>query len=125
MKYLLMISVLFITAFPVYSKIDTLRHYDPKTVGGTRYSYGTIVEQLARFDLPRPAHIKEIIAKLSGNKGEKLTLHLYGHEAGTIYIQLFKDIIPPVVLTKTIDGVQTFRVNIASKNDLKKNNQFF
>ncbi|MBF0432515.1 MAG: CRTAC1 family protein [Fibrobacteria bacterium] len=125
MKTIIFVIVYFCYMSLVMAKEDTLRHYDPATVGSLTYTPLNIVEQVARFKLPRPALIKAIVVKLNGNTGDKLKMHLYGHEAGTSYIQLYKDVMAPVILTKTQNGVQRFTIKIETRNISFRNNYFY
>ncbi|MBS1912768.1 MAG: VCBS repeat-containing protein [Bacteroidetes bacterium] len=87
---------------------DTLRPYTAKG-GWAYYNDPRIMTQAARFDLPAPAAIEEVTLVLGGKAG-KATVHLYGAEAGAPAPLLARDLVEPVVVTKSHGGMEPITV---------------
>lgn len=68
--------------------------------------------QIARFPIDRPGFIKKIILHLDGAGKGKFTTHIYGHESGTNYPALSKDLIRPIRKRKRKAGYQKIEIKL-------------
>ncbi len=68
--------------------------------------------QIARFPIERPGFIKKIILHLDGAGKGKFTTHIYGHESGTNYPALSKDLIRPIRKRKRKAGYQKIVIKL-------------
>ncbi|MBT3423924.1 MAG: hypothetical protein HN431_14070, partial [Bacteroidetes bacterium] len=88
----------------LHANNDTLRMHDPENVLTNYYNTTTHPNQLARFDLPKPAIIKGFEITLMGEAGSTVNLNFLGHEGGVALISLKNNIVPTITVTKLQDG---------------------
>ncbi len=113
---LLLTAILFAAA-NTYAVTDTLRNYAVSgSIGvGPNYYFSAVTfpKQYQRFLPPAPGYIKTIILTLGGNAfSGTVTLRLFGHEGGTDFPQIQKDLVAPLTFTKTVTGVQKVAVDL-------------
>lgn len=123
MKKTVFIIMLFAIAMQSNKAVtqDTLRNYNPEHVH-LNYSQGNAIYYLSRYDLPAPGYVEQIRLFLDGT-GEG-TVSLYGHEGGSPFGELKKDLIEPMPFTKTEDGVDYIDF-ILNEPLWLENSQFF
>lgn len=100
---------------------DTLYHYNPHT-NKVNYRVNNALFYMARFDLQKSVVVKSIQIYLDGTgTGE---VRLFGHEGGTAYAELEKDLIEPIGFTKNTTGRAYIDVSLPNAVALH-NKQFF
>lgn len=103
-------------------KLDTVSYFNP-TKGYFHYTKPDIISQFARFPIPYPIYLHQVTVKLIGKRGKGF-LHIYGNEGGSSIPLLRQEILEPIPLEKTKEGVQELTIQL-SKKILLKQNQFF
>ncbi|MBT5529422.1 MAG: T9SS type A sorting domain-containing protein [Cytophagia bacterium] len=109
----------------LHANNDTLRMHDPENVLTNYYNTTTHPNQLARFDLPKPAIIKGFEITLMGEAGSTVNLNFLGHEGGVALISLKNNIVPTITVTKLQDGKEQVYVALDSPFIKMNNTQFF
>ena len=122
----LLLLAMSIATLNVFAVTDTLRHYNPNTVNQNNYyPASTYNAQCAYFIPLAPGYIKAITLTLGGSvTNATVKVHIYGHEGGGPTPGLKKDLITPLVFTKTITGIQKVTVTLPSPLWID-NNQFY
>lgn len=80
--------------------------------------------QIARFSIERPGFIRKITLHLDGAGTGKFTTHIYGHESGTNYPALSKDLVRPIRKRKRKAGYQKIVIKL-KKPIFVNNDQFY
>lgn len=87
-----------------------------------RYKSSIALWYMARFDLPAPGFVHSVNIKLDGTGEGKM--RIFGHEGGSPYAELEKDLIDPITFSKSEKGIEFVEVELPEKLWLD-NNQFF
>lgn len=119
----LLLSVFAISAFLLsQAQVNTLRHYD---IAKATFEYpATFKLYVARFEPEFPGELIKIKIMLGGEATGTAKVHVFGHEGGTAFPQLEKDLITPIDITKTQAGIETIEVTLPASVRMT-NNQFF
>ena len=104
---------------------DTLSIYDKTSTNSLYYNPKTYSKQVARFDLERPASLKNIILSLDGPADAKMRITLLGHEGGVMLPDLFNPLTKSIYVNKTKAGKENINVSIPDDIYLSNNLQFF
>lgn len=125
-KLYLLFVTLFVTNVNVFGVMDTLRQYNPNTVNNNYYyNSATYTSQYAYFATKAPGFINKITLTLGGNAPNKsVTIHIYGQEGGEPFPEIKKDLVTPLVFTKTTSGIEKVTVTLPTPVWVD-NNQFF
>ncbi len=127
MKKTLISCVLLLWCYFSMATIDTLRHYNTNAnITGLTWNispYTVGVGEMARFILPAPGELQEVIFMVVGNAGTSGTVEIFGQEAGTAFPQVF-DAIHVENFSKSSNGLEQISVLLSNPVSLD-NNQFF
>jgi hypothetical protein len=104
MRFLTSVFFLFYSISAV-CQVDTIRQYNTESKK-LPYRNKTALWYMARIDLPGPGSLRAVRLMLDGTgEGE---LRIFGHEAGSPYAELEKDLIPPITFEKLEDNGPQF-----------------
>jgi hypothetical protein len=116
-------ALILLTFLNAQSQTDTLRHYNPQAAGAVLPNGYSVYA--ARFEPSVPGFIKKIVIKLGGTgTADSAVLRIFGHEGGTAFPQLEKELISPITIKKTVSGTQFIEVTLPTPLFVD-NNQFF
>ncbi|MBI1183736.1 T9SS type A sorting domain-containing protein [bacterium] len=120
-KYVLLLVVGLCATARLFAQTDTLQSYEKGTTQ-VPFAIKGALWYMARFDLQAPGHLKSVRVMLDGEGSGKL--RLFGHEGGSPYAELEKDLIEAVSFEKK--GAEPDFITIDLPQDVwLDNNQFF
>lgn len=117
-------TLVFITPLFSSAQLSELRYFNESNINNSSYSPSILPTQVMRMDLQEPGILRKIELEFSGSSGSGATLRLLGHEAGTSFPQLEKDLIEPIEFTKSGSGRETISIDLEEEVMLR-NDQFF
>jgi hypothetical protein len=123
MKRFFTLLLLVCSAFPVYGRMDTLRHYNP----GSKMIYfrdDDIREYVARFEPVAPGFLTDVYIWVAGKAGDKAQVHLFGNEGGSMVPVLRDNLTRSFPIQKSLDGIEQIHLKLPQRLPID-DSQFF